>query len=135
MFEKGWKGGPGRPKGSSHVDLCKTWSEKKGGAWDILFQWAQGTEVKGARRSRVPKELRKFAIERILSYGYGKPKESIDLGNPDGSLAGILRGFIAGGSESGSADGIRPPGKILHTHPGNQPVGQTDRDRPLDKKS
>lgn len=124
------KKGGGRPKGSSYVALCQAWSEEKGGSWDILFAWAKGREGK----KMVNKALRKFAIDRILAYGYGKPRESIDIGSSDGSLAGLARAFIRGGVSGVSGGGLRPAGKILDGSGGDQPVAETDGDRPVDKR-
>lgn len=123
LFGKGntYSKGIGRPKGTSYVALCQTWSEEKGGGWDILFAWARGKEGK----KRVPVVLRKFAIERILSYGYGKPRESIAITNPDNSIAAALRSFISGGERGLPTGGLREPGKVLYRSAGDKSVGET----------
>ena len=80
----------GRPKGSAYVALCQEWSEKKGGSWDILFSWAEGKE----NGKPVSAKLRRFAVQTILAYGYGRPRESVDLTSNGQSIADILAGAL-----------------------------------------
>lgn len=77
-YEKGWKGGPGRPKGSGYVEFCQKWAEKEG--WQLLADAAAG------KAGFTEKKVRMTAIQTLLAYGYGRPKETLDV-NLAGDLA------------------------------------------------
>lgn len=65
-FEKGHKGGPGRPKGG-HIEWCREFADKQGKK--ILLDLAS---------SKNPK-VQIQAITLIFAYGHGKPHESADV--------------------------------------------------------
>lgn len=120
-FEKGNTAGKGagRPKGSSYVSICQEMA--KATEWERLGAWASGKE----NGKRVPWIIRKYANKTILEYGYGKPRESIDLTNSDRSIAGVLRAYIGGGSRANPTGELRPPGKVLYRTPRDKSVGET----------
>lgn len=128
-FEKGNKAGKGagRPKGSSYVTICQEMANAT--EWERLGAWAAGKE----NGKRVPWVLRKYANQTILAYGFGKPRESIDLTNSDRSIAGVMRAFIAGGTSGMASGGVRPPGRILDEHTRHKPVAEADGHRGVDK--
>ncbi len=73
--------GHGRPKGSSHILVCREWAEKKG--WAKLIDWADGKDYQvGLKDGRMitlgpPLELQFQATKTLLEYGYGKPTQAI----------------------------------------------------------
>lgn len=89
-FKPGNKLGKGRPKGSSYIDVCQQWAEHSG--WEQLLAWATGKE----NGKRVPWAIRKFAVNTILAYGFGRPREAIDVsGTGPQSLAEAMQAALA----------------------------------------
>lgn len=72
-FQSGNPGGPGRPKGSSYVERCQQWAER--GGWEMLIDWAEGRE----KGKRVPWPMRRYAVSALLVYGFGKPREALEI--------------------------------------------------------
>lgn len=96
-FSKGNPGGPGRPKGSNFVSICREWAEKKG--WDKLISLADGKDYKvGLKDGRVvevgpSQELQYQAARTLIEYGYGRPSQSVDLTNAGGSFGNPMAGL------------------------------------------
>ena len=82
-FQPGNKFGKGRPKGSTYVEICKDWAEKKG--WGRLIGWANGDGYKaGLKDGRFIElgpdlELQYQATKTLLEYGYGKPRQAVEV--------------------------------------------------------
>lgn len=82
-FAKGNPGGPGRPRGSGHVDICRQWAEVRG--WQKLIDTADGKGYKvGLKNGRVveigpSQELQLQALKIALEYGYGKPHQAVEV--------------------------------------------------------
>ena len=91
-FSKGNPGGPGRPKGSNFVSICREWAEKKG--WDKLISLADGKDYKiGLKDGRVVEvgpnqDLQFQAMKTLIEYGYGKPSQAVEH---SGEIAGQSR--------------------------------------------
>lgn len=86
-FQKGKPPGPGRPKGSidKNVLAIRHFCQSLMGG---LFK---DPKYKAALRDRIMRGKEHPAVvQAILAYGYGKPKDTIVLENPDGS--GALEG-------------------------------------------
>ena len=93
-FVKGNKGGPGRPRGSSYVDICRKWAEQRG--WKRLIDIADGKEFDqlvsmgqdGEGRAFQPgdSKVQIAAMKILIEYGYGKPRETVDV-NMSGDMA------------------------------------------------
>lgn len=81
-FEKGHPGGPGRPKGSGRVELCRKFAEQEG--FQKLIDIAKGIgyrvgTVNGKFVEVGPtRELQFEALKLALAYGYGKPTELVE---------------------------------------------------------
>lgn len=52
---------------------CQEWADRIG--WDTLIAWASGQE----KGKKVPLLLRKYAISTLLAYGYGRPREALQI--------------------------------------------------------
>lgn len=117
-FKPGNPGGPGRPKGSNHIQVCKQFMEEKG--WDILFTLAEDKD----------KKIKYEATRLLLSYGYGKPPETAtvnlvqdnpldELNNQELEELKAFHGRIRREDRSGtgSEDGGSEV-KLLQTEPG-----------------
>ena len=89
-FSKGNPGGPGRPKGSGHIDLGG-WSDEKG--FPLLKKIAEGT----AGKTFSGWKARLQAITTLIAYEKGKPLATVDLKNNDGSVTDAIRAAFAGG--------------------------------------
>ena len=73
MFTKGNQlaKGKGRPKGSSYIQICQQWAEKEG--WQLLIDTARGKKYPGESKPAIA------AAQILIAYGYGKPKETVDV--------------------------------------------------------
>ena len=104
-FQQGNTFSKGRPKGSGYVDRCKKWAEKKG--WNILERLAEGKrpldpkalkqavkeEGSGNVANDLPENrLRYHAARTLIEYGFGKPKQVLEVEGEDGkpTIFGIL---------------------------------------------
>ena len=89
LFKKGWKGGPGRPKGSidKAVLEIRKFSQKLFGG---LFR---DKKFKAALRDRIMRGKESPQVMALLlAYGFGRPPEQLIVSNPDGSaLDGAAR--------------------------------------------
>ena len=65
-FKKGWKGGPGRPKGSRNLEWCREFAEGEGK--EKLRMWARSQNPKASMQ----------ALTLIFAYGFGKPTEHLE---------------------------------------------------------
>jgi len=72
-FGPGNKFGKGRPKGSSYIQVCREWAESEG--WSRLISWAKGQSGDG----KLSKELQFQAMKMLMEYGYGKPRQQMDI--------------------------------------------------------
>jgi hypothetical protein len=72
-FQPGNKFGKGRPHGSSYVQRCQEWAERAG--WDMLIAWAMGRE----KGKNVPWPLRRYAVNTLMAYGFGRPREALEI--------------------------------------------------------
>jgi hypothetical protein len=90
-FEKGHKGGPGRPKGSGHLDLGG-WADEKG--FPLLKKIAEGT-AGGTFRGW---KARIQAIQTLIAYEKGKPLATINANVSAESVTEAIRAAVAGGS-------------------------------------
>jgi hypothetical protein len=84
-FQDGNTFGKGRPQGSGYSQFCQEWAERFG--WDLLRQWAEGRE----NGKKVPFMIRRYAVNTLLEYGYGKPKEALEI---SGSGPQTIRDWI-----------------------------------------
>lgn len=77
-FVKGQSGNPGgRPKAETTLrELARTHTET-----------ALKTLVQIMRNKRYSPQARAYAANSVLDRGYGKPAQSVDLTNSDGSLS------------------------------------------------
>jgi hypothetical protein len=77
-FVKGQSGNPGgRPKAETTLrELARTHTET-----------ALKTLVQIMKNKRYSPQARAYAANSVLDRGYGKPAQSVDLTNSDGSLA------------------------------------------------
>lgn len=77
-FVKGQSGNPsGRPKSDATLrELARTHTET-----------ALKTLVQIMRNKRYSPQARAYAANSVLDRGYGKPAQSVDLTNSDGSLS------------------------------------------------
>ena len=66
-FQPGNKFGQGRPRGPMFVQSCREWADQNG--WQKLEKMAESDNPRIALE----------AIKVLLAYGYGKPKESVEV--------------------------------------------------------
>lgn len=86
QFQKGKKGGPGRPKGSKNgSSFAKDWADRFGLAF--MGQVAEG-KIKDVSVFGKPTEatlrLRCDVAQYLIDRGYGKPTQAHELAGKDG---------------------------------------------------
>ena len=83
-FKKGQSGNPGgRPKGSKGFkERCRAFANEEG----------LNTLIEIARESGDKDRLK--AVELLLAYGYGKPRQALDIGDGEGGPAKILLEWV-----------------------------------------
>ena len=83
-FKKGKSGNPGgRPKGSKGFkERCRAFADDEG--LDTLIGIARDSDGKDRLK----------AVELLLAYGYGKPRQALDIGDGEGGPAKILLEWV-----------------------------------------
>ncbi len=69
-FQPGNKFGKGRPEGTGFVQHCRTWADENG--------WGKLQKMAASKNQRVALEATKV----LLAYGYGKPREAVEISSP-----------------------------------------------------
>lgn len=81
-FKPGQSGNPGgRPAARREFrERCREIMEAEGGGWDILE-----TMLRGSAQDR------RFAVELLAAYGYGKPKQGLEVsGDPENPVGVVV---------------------------------------------
>lgn len=129
-FEPGNKFGRGRPRGSGYVELCQAWAEQDG--WQQLIDIANGKPqfLKGNRaKVQTDHKLRLEAIKILLGYGYGRPREAVEVsGSGPQTIADLLGAALRARTDRVSAGDLRKPGVVLDADTDGESTRRADRE-------